>query len=383
MRRWIPLVAALIAARASAQTSSFLTTLGKDTLSFEQYRRVGDTITGDWVTGYGGIMYHHYVIVLRPEGRVQRYSLSLHRASGKAEGAVDLSLTDDSLIVTTSGPPDSTRRIGASADAAVFASTIAALETITTLAHRRGGDSSVVRTVPAFGPYRLASVPVVFFGGDSARLGNPRAPLLLRVNGEGEIQSLSARLSTTRTETVRVPNYDLAALARHFHDVAEDAPILGAPSISPRDTARGTVGNATITIDYGRPSVRGRDVFSHGVLGDTIWRAGANAATQFTTMVDLSVGGKRLPAGTYSLWVHVRPNDSAYELLFNSQHGQWGTEHHPDRDVLAIPLDVRRMPAFVEQLRFDLERTGPGAILHLRWANLDLFESLAVWPAQH
>jgi len=384
MRRFVFLFAVLImATRAKAQTSSFVTTLGKDTLSFEQYRRAGDTITGDWVTGYGGIMYHHYVIVLRPDGRMQRYTLSLHRVSGKAEGGVNLVLGDDSLIATTSGPPDSTRRLAVGVDAAVFASTIAALETITTFARRHGGDSSVVRAVQAFGPYQSANVPVVFFKGDSARLGNPRAPLLLRVNREGQIQSLSARMSTTRTETVRVPNYDLASLVRHFHDVAEDTPILGVLAISPRDTARGTVANAKIMIDYGRPSVRGRNVFVHGVLGDTIWRAGANAATQFTSTTDLSVGGKRLPAGTYSLWVHVRPDNSAYDLVFNSQSGQWGTEHHFDRDVLTVPLEVRRAPSSVEQLSFELEQAGPGAILRLRWANLELSESLTVWPAHH
>src|SRR6185312_7499714 len=70
----------------AAQRSSFMTTLGKDTLSFEQYERTGDQIVGDWVTLYGGIMVHHYDIQLGPDGAVRRYQLTLHRLSGAVNG---------------------------------------------------------------------------------------------------------------------------------------------------------------------------------------------------------------------------------------------------------------------------------------------------------
>src|SRR5581483_5153663 len=121
-------------------------------------------------------------------------------------------------------------------------------------------------------------------------------------------------------------------------DIPDSANVAGVPAISPRDTVRTTLGGAAISIDYGRPAVRGRSVFNRGVLGDTIWRTGANAATQFVTTRDLIVGRDTLRAGAYSIWMHVTPDDSAYFLVFNSQTGQWGTEHHPERDVLSVPL---------------------------------------------
>lgn len=359
-----------VSSLASAQTSSFVTTLGRDTLAFEQYRRAGDTITGDWVTLYGGIMYHHYAIVLRPDGRVARYTLSLHRASGKPEETVDLRLAEDSVTVVT--PAGDTQRVALRADAPVFARTMSLLETITRRARRLGGDSVVVPVVGAFGPYRHSGYPVVFFGADSARLGDPRAPLYAKVDREGRLIGVSGRATTTRMETVRVPDFDVAKVVAHFPNVSDDMPIAGVPALSPRDTVRAVVGRAQITIDYGRPAVRGRAVFSRGVLGDTVWRVGANTATQFTTTADLLVNGKRLPAGTYSLWVRVSPDNSSYALVFNTQSGQWGTEHHAERDLVSVPLAVQQLPDNQEQLAISVDRDGDGAVLRVRWAHLAL-----------
>jgi hypothetical protein len=365
--------------RAAAQSSSFVTTLGRDTLSIEQFRRAGDTITGDWVTRYGGIMYHHYTIVLRPDGRVRHYLLSLHRASGKPEGAIELTFDDDSLTVRSdSGNP---RRLAVGADAPIFANTVALLETITTRARSAARDSAVVPVVRAFGPYQRVGLPVRF-GPGAARLGDPRAPLEVWTDRDGRVTRISARATTTRTETARVPAFDLAAVVRRFPDVPDETPIVGVAALSPRDTARAVVGRAAITVDYGRPSVRGRDVFSHGVLGDTLWRVGANAATQFTTTADLAIGGRTLSAGTYSLWIRVPPDDASYALVFNTQSGQWGTEHHAERDVLSVPLSVRRAPAFAERLAIAIDASGDAAVLRVRWADLELSTPLAPAPRQ-
>jgi len=382
MRKRITVSAALLAAMtnwACAQTTSaFVTTLGRDTLAFEQYRQSGDTVTGDWVTVYGGVMYHHYTILLRPDGRIARYVLSLHRASGKMEDTVAIAFDGDSVTVASSRAR-LPQRYGAQVDGATFATTIAPLETYTLRARRLGVDSLGVAAVPAFGPYQRNETRLVFYGQDSARLGNPRGPLYLLVDRAGRVQGLSARAATTRMEVTRVAPFDLDAVVRRFPNVADDAPILGIPSLSPRDTTRAVVGDAVVTIDYGRPSVRGRNVFSRGVLGDTLWRVGANAATQLTTTSALSVGGKRLPAGTYSLWIHVSPANSSYELVVNSQHGQWGTEHHFDRDLFAVPLTARHLGNAADQLDIAVDTTGGRSTLRIRWADLELSTPVSVW----
>lgn len=71
---------------------------------------------------------------------------------------------------------------------------------------------------------------------------------------------------------------------------------------SPPATATGKIGEATITIDYSSPSVKGRKIWGDLVPYDKVWRAGANEATIFTTDKDIKVDGKSLPAGKYSLY---------------------------------------------------------------------------------
>ena len=355
---------------AAAQRFSYITTLGADTLSFEQFDRTATQIVGDWITLYGGIMVHHYEITLRPDGSVSRYHLALHRLSGKDEGSVDIQFDGDSAIVRPSEGKE--QRFAARATFPMFANTIAPIDLIVSHARMAKRDSSLVSAVPAFGPYRSREAPVVFVAHDSLWLGNPRAPLRGRLDSDGHLAGLSAAASTTRTETRRVKAYDLRAQVAHFPNIPDSVNILGVLSISPRDTVRATVGGASVMIDYGRPSVRGRVVYSHGVLGDSVWRTGANAATQIVATRDLVFGPDTLRAGAYSVWTRVAPNNGAYSLVFNSQTGQWGTEHHSERDVLSVPLSVERLPASVEKFTIHIVPLGHGSQLRLEWASMAL-----------
>src|SRR5215469_16076835 len=97
---------------------------------------------------------------------------------------------------------------------------------------------------------------------------------------------------------------------------------------SPAAKASATLAGTRITIKYGAPSLRGRQIFGDGGVVSTdwtypVWRAGANAATTLTTGADLSIGGLYVPAGTYTLYVLVRdPQD--WQLIMNRQTRQGG-----------------------------------------------------------
>ena len=73
--------------------------------------------------------------------------------------------------------------------------------------------------------------------------------------------------------------------------------------VSPKENVTGRINTATISIDYGSPSVKGRKIWGALVPFDKIWRAGANEATTFLTDKDIIVEGKKLPAGKYSLFI--------------------------------------------------------------------------------
>lgn len=124
-----------------------------------------------------------------------------------------------------------------------------------------------------------------------------------------------------------------------------ETPAAAAPSgerpASPRDTARGTIGSATLLVDYGRPSRRGREIFGSLVPFNQVWRTGANAATTFVVDAPVQIAGQPLAAGTYTLY--SLPSRNGWTLIVNGQTGQWGTEYTGVRDVMRVPMSVARI----------------------------------------
>jgi hypothetical protein len=94
------------------------------------------------------------------------------------------------------------------------------------------------------------------------------------------------------------------------------------PPRAPRGKASAVVGGKSVTVDYGRPSLKGRtiDALLAQLPEDRMWRAGENQVTIFTTETPLRIGGKRIPAGTYSLYVHV-PASGPWSLVLNTDKG--------------------------------------------------------------
>lgn len=141
---------------------------------------------------------------------------------------------------------------------------------------------------------------------------------------------------------------------------------------SPPSTASGTVGGATVTIMYGSPSVKGRQIWGGLVPYDKAWRAGANEATTFETSKAIKVAGKDLPAGKYSLF--AVPGEKEWQFIFNSQTGQWGIKRggdanrDPANDVLTVTAKPAKSAAANEKLAYEVNNQG----FVLRWENLEV-----------
>jgi hypothetical protein len=125
------------------------------------------------------------------------------------------------------------------------------------------------------------------------------------------------------------------------------------PIPSPRDTARATVSGASLLVDYGRPSKRGRAIYGGLVPWGQVWRTGANDATTFVTSKPIVIGGTTVPAGTYTLY--TVPNQSGpWLLVVNKQTKQWGTEYHQDQDLARIPLTTTSVSPAVEKFTIEV-----------------------------
>ncbi len=136
---------------------------------------------------------------------------------------------------------------------------------------------------------------------------------------------------------------------------------------SPPGQATVTLKGKTITIDYSRPSMRGRKIMGGLVPYGQVWRTGANEATTLTAPVNLDIGGTSIPAGKYTLW--TLPAEGTWKLIINRQTGQWGTEYDPKQDLARI--DMMKRPALaspVEQFTISFDKKNEDtADLVLTW----------------
>lgn len=145
-------------------------------------------------------------------------------------------------------------------------------------------------------------------------------------------------------------------------------------------------GPAVIRIEYGQPHARGRVVMGSALVPmDTVWRFGANLATHLTTDVDLEIGGARVPRGRYTLF--ARPSASGWQLIVNTQTGQWGTDHDAAHDLVRIPLQSRALAESQESFTIWLvPETTPAdqppeparGVLRFAWERLELHASWRV-----
>src|SRR5260370_27108587 len=98
----------------------------------------------------------------------------------------------------------------------------------------------------------------------------------------------------------------------------------------------------TVTIDYSSPRAKGRKIFGALVPYGQVWRAGANEATAFVVGSDVTVGGKAVPAGSYTLF--PIPAEAKWALIVSKKTGEWGTANPvPDNDLARIDMNVSKM----------------------------------------
>jgi hypothetical protein len=157
------------------------------------------------------------------------------------------------------------------------------------------------------------------------------------------------------------------------------------------DLARTTVNGKRVAIEYGRPRLSGRTLASlmKQLPPDRIWRAGAGPVTILTTETDLLIGGKIIPAGNYSLYMHC-PEKGDYSLVINRNledlsgtvlekaasdrsnrpypHFMDYTQGIGDKEVARIPLKLISARK-TEILIYNFEPSGSGALLTISWGD--------------
>src|ERR1043165_9678767 len=147
---------------------------------------------------------------------------------------------------------------------------------------------------------------------------------------------------------------------------------------SPAAEVKQTIGISTVTVNYSRPSVKGREIWGKlvpygwnvqgfGAGNSAPWRAGANENTTIRFSHDATVEGKAVPAGTYGLFFVINEDNSG-ELVLSKDHQSWGSFwYDPNHDLFRTKIQLRETP-FTEMLTYDfINSTRTSSELVLNW----------------
>lgn len=135
---------------------------------------------------------------------------------------------------------------------------------------------------------------------------------------------------------------------------------------SPHVTSTWTMDGATISISYGRPSLKGRAEDTLMPLGKP-WRTGADEATIITSDKPLTFGSVTLPAGSHT--INTQPGESEWQLILGKldKPGQWGVPYLPALEIGRAPMKLGKANPPAEMVTYSIDHANGGHVLRIEW----------------
>lgn len=361
-------------AESDSPPTSWVETLGQDTMAVERIERSAEGFSGTVVARSPSTVVIDYEARVEG-GRVVELSGTSYvpetNPGGSEPEEWSMRLEGDSVhIRRITGADTATSTVAAPENVVLAANRIpvpwAFVERAVQRFREAGTDTLDVSWLASSG----RAVPTSIYERSDGSLavmafGNP---LVVRTGPGGHLRTVSGAQTTMKVDVAPGgPALDEGAvmeLAREF--AARDARGEGVGVASPPDEVTATVSGANISVAYSQPAMRGREIWGGLVPWGEVWRTGANAATSFSTDRALVMSdGTEIPAGDYTLWSIFAPDEA--RLIFNSQTGQWGTQYDESMDFARVPLEQEPIDAPVERFTIDVESTDEGGRLTLTW----------------
>ena len=139
------------------------------------------------------------------------------------------------------------------------------------------------------------------------------------------------------------------------------------PAASPRQKVEQQFSMSKITVDYGRPGVKGRKIFGDLVPFGKVWRVGANSSTKITFEQSVNFGGKTVSAGTYGLF--VIPTEKEWKVILNKDSQQWGAYTFDEKlNVVDVTVPIQKLAEKQEWFEIELNPVDDNAVnLVMKW----------------
>ncbi|MDX1910256.1 MAG: DUF2911 domain-containing protein [Saprospiraceae bacterium] len=343
-------------------------TLGTDTTFIHRFEIRGDSFRSDILSTPQGLRLTEGKGVFFPNGNLKSLSSRVMAPVNSGEWQTvqhtELSTTADSMVILLTRDGKTTRRAYAghciltnSGDAASFQ----LFPFYGFRAPKKTGDSLLFKHVNPIGSRdftvkRLEKRKVLV---RSSFMG----AITLYLDKKDRLLSIDALGSSLNFNAKAYRDADFEALKKQFlrKQLSGAAPLV----VSTRDTLVFEQDKQKITVNYWRPSARGRQVFGGIVPKGKFWRLGANNATEISFSSAVAIENKTLPAGAYSLF--VLPGETDWQLCFNSKTKIWGTEYDPATDVLRVKMKEESLPEHVEKLHISIVPGPSGNIMQVDW----------------
>jgi hypothetical protein len=352
----------------------FITRLGADTLVVERVVRSPQRVEAEVAMRVPRTTRTMYVLELSPSGMLERMqATTFDTTGGGATPARRETITrvgDSVRIETTAGGQSRTRAVRAAPRVLPFIDMVHWPYEVALVRLRTSGAGEGAQ--PLLTGSRVADFAFARIGTDSMTITHPsRGTMRLRVDASGRLIGLDAGATTRKLVVERRPWMPLDDIVRRW--TAQDAAGRSLGALSGRARSSNVVAGATIGLDHGTPSKRGRAIWGALVPFGTVWRTGANEATHFETDRDLvfGTGGDTIvvPAGRYTLF-SIPERDGGW-LIVSRETGQAGTAYDATKDLGRVRLGVRPLSAPVETFTIKAETEGGANLLRLQWDNAE------------
>lgn len=117
---------------------------------------------------------------------------------------------------------------------------------------------------------------------------------------------------------------------------------------------------------YSRPEKKGRVIFGKLVQYNKLWRTGANEAAEITFYQDVTLAGKAVKAGSYSLF--TVPQKDQWTIILSTKLHQWGSYSHQESDeVLRVDVPIKKSAEVIERFSITFDSNDSGANMYLGW----------------
>jgi hypothetical protein len=159
--------------------------------------------------------------------------------------------------------------------------------------------------------------------------------------------------------------------AQHEHPQPAQSETSKTKPKSPRQSAMAMVGGNHVHVDYGSPSVRGRQVWNGLVAYDQVWATGAHKATWIDFSNDVTINGKLVPKGKYGFF--TIPGAKEWTLILSRDWDMHlADDYNPEQDIVRVQVKPQMHDNLTESLNYEVVPVGKKGEIRMNWEKLSV-----------